>query len=103
MTDEEKNLLTKDLCARLPYGVKVKTPVLPFCMDKYVDTPIGELFMDGSNICMRYKDCEGTPITVSLDWQMYALKPYLRPLSSMTKEEEIEWFENVVPTMDADK
>ena len=91
MTQENKELLLKVLCELLPYGVKVKTPALPFCMDKYVDTPVGELLMDGSNICIKYKDAEGTPVTVSLDWLMYELKPYLRPMERMTKEEQEEF------------
>lgn len=70
MTQEEKDLLLKDLCARLPYKVKVQTPVINdeitlTCGDisAYFFNPDNELF----------------------------LKPYLRPMSSMTEEENEEY------------
>ena len=71
MTQEEKQLLLKDLCARLPYGVICKVvandnPWIGDCklrcfwLDKVTD------------IC-------------------YEIKPYLRPMSSMTEEEKYEY------------
>lgn len=71
MTPEEKDLLFKDLCARLPYNVR--------CLHKeddgedYIDTIIG---FDGCRF--------------EIEEQFYDVedfKPYLRPMSSMTKEE----------------
>lgn len=41
-----------------------------------------------------------TPLCVD---SVLNIKPYLRPMSSMTEEESLEWFESVVPTMDCDK
>ena len=65
MTQEEKDLLLKDLCARLPYGVK--------CHIKIKD---GTTEMDDVVI----------PSTIEhLD--IWDIKPYLRPMSSMTEEE----------------
>jgi hypothetical protein len=62
---EEKQLLLKDLCARLPYRVKVHI--------------IGET---GAEI-----DDKLTTSTIShLD--RWVVKPYLRPMSSMTEEEK---------------
>ena len=61
MTEEEKQLLFKDLCGRLPYNVKVKANMCPrtlYPMDVVV---------------------ENLP------------KPYLRPMSSMSEEEEKEF------------
>ena len=72
MTQEEKQLLLIDLCARLPYGVKVK-----FYSMEY---PYGS---------------EPVILTVHLlkdRWEnIYDVKPYLRPMSSMTEEERIEF------------
>ena len=80
MTQEEKELLLKDLCARLPYRVKVKTPY-------NVAEFIGIVDRKGVR-----KDIDYTDIVT--DKQTYPLRycqPYLRPMSSMTKKEEIEY------------
>jgi len=82
MTQEEKQLLIKDLCARLPYGVKVK-----YYNDK----------CDGTLNAVNFK-FETVWITAdngsndSLDFEsigngVWWLKPYLRPMNSMTEEE----------------
>ena len=65
MTQKDKDLLLKDLCARLPYGVKVQM----------ADGAIEELLNVNVNtfICNGLK---GLP------------KPYLFPLSSMTEEQK---------------
>lgn len=78
MIQEEKDLLLKDLCARLPYEVKVccykvdynKTPLL---YDN--ETLVGVV---GDNI-----------ITENDTFSSERVRPYLRPMSSMTKEEYI--------------
>ena len=79
MTREQKNLLLRDLCSRLPYGVKVK-----------------------------FGDSKPAPLTViehnEFGWQIGSedefggmvttidnVKPYLFPLSSMTKEQRKEY------------
>ena len=67
MTQEEKQLLLRDLCARLPYGVKVQQYL--FFMDGYKD------------VVLDHDILFGTPL-------IEEIKPYLRPMSSMTKEEE---------------
>ena len=76
MTQEEKNLLLKDLCARLPYGVKCqhfkdKTPYALLGIDEDV------LHID----CPVYDEGDGY---VEIEY----CKPYLRPMSSMTEEEK---------------
>lgn len=68
MTLGEKQLLIKDLCARLPYGVKIWV--------KWDKNP--------------------SPLTTSIlgnYWHTVGddIKPYLRPLSSMTEEEADEY------------
>ena len=88
MTQEEKLLLIKDLCARLPYRVKCYVPVENCTM---------ELTGKRLNYFCFHKDAWGgdyshereivlDPLNdVSND---YIVKPYLRPLSSMTEEEK---------------
>jgi len=74
MTQEEKELLLKDLCARLPYRVKgFWTP----------------------NHHERIKPKERILNRADLLWSCIGkFKPYLRPLSSMTKEEDDEWWKD---------
>lgn len=66
MNEQEKQLLFKDLCARLPYGVKFQGE------DSNVYT------LDAANY-------------FTLQVEDVVFKPYLRPMSSMTKEEEEEY------------
>ena len=68
MTNEERNLLTKDLCARLPYGVVVHFD--GWNPEKLTQIDLRELV---------FNDMGGIP------------KPYLRPLGSMTDEEREEF------------
>jgi hypothetical protein len=75
MTQEEKELLLKDLCARLPYGITIYR------------------ITDNSTHRIQYSD-----IIENIDQFSHFLeysgvdniKPYLRPMSSMTKEEKKE-------------
>ena len=73
MTQENKDLLLKDLCARLPYGVKVQR----YSYEDDVETieTLREIDSDG---CMSTLECETLK---------YIAKPYLFPLSSMTEEQ----------------
>lgn len=69
MTQEEKNLLLKDLCARLPYGVKFQSENIETAL--FVDTSDDEVWINGT--CID------------------DFKPFLFPLSSMTDKELIEF------------
>lgn len=73
MTQEEKELLIKDLCARLPYsGVQIHISYADgFKYDKTLT------YEDVKN----YSQLPACSTTI--------VKPYLRPLSSMTEEEEL--------------
>ena len=73
MTQEEKQLLLKDLCARLPYGVKIQRDNVYDADAKVVETLDLRLMADD----IKYNVIEGLHI-----------KPYLRPISSMTEEEK---------------
>lgn len=79
MTQEDKELLIKDLCGRLPYGVKIKTSY-----DK-MDEPIELRFVNPRS---KYFAIGGEFTLISgLDFDTYECKPYLFPLSSMTEEQ----------------
>ena len=76
MTDKEKQILIADLCARLPYGVKVSI--------------LGSDHMELKSVINStigwFAFINGSPIDFSID----EVKPYLRPMSSMTEEEKKE-------------
>ena len=74
MTQEDKELLLKDLCARIPYGVKgiikggdVVTTPLKWYAEQTLELSIGYM-------------------VVKNGW-----RPYLFPLSSMTEEQKREY------------
>ena len=85
MTPEEKQLLLKDLAARVPYGVMVEQTLFP--------SPLADKEQ-------RLKSVQANNY-VQLYWYKYindfvpihCIKPYLRPMSSMTDEEKMEWFQ----------
>lgn len=87
MTQEEKKLLLIDLCARLPYGVVVSVQGGEFESYKYPYqlTAVSKFGLD--SFCKVYHPIYtpfgGVP-------NIENVKPYLRPLSSMTKEEK-QW------------
>ena len=83
LTQEEKELLLKDLCARLPYGVKIKLGNYDYQVCGY-SPEIKELPL---KIWYYYKKNSKSYIDVYLEDYL----PYLRPMSSMTEEEEIEY------------
>ena len=76
MTQEDKELLLKDICARLPYGVKVLVDNKHWC-DFDGHTP-SKITFDNS-----YR-------LLFLGTKLGYVKPYLFPLSSMTEEEFVE-------------
>jgi hypothetical protein len=86
MTQEEKQLLLKDLCGRLPYGVKVK--YLYWDEDKGCEYPVPMILDDiNSDGYIRFHgdiaDGEGRGYILTY-------LPYLRPMSSMTEKEKFE-------------
>ena len=85
MAQEDKDLLFKDFCARYPYKLKVKVPTL---QEDAIFTLVA--------ICEDY-------ITVMKDngscfdiYNSIEVFPFLRPMSSMTEEEEKEYAKIVV-------
>ena len=79
MAQEDKELLLKDLCARLPYRVKVRC-------DFGLDGEITEISRTKNNLYYcKYLDCKEGYCYIE------SLKPYLFPLSSMTEEQKEEY------------
>lgn len=74
MTQEEKSLLLKDLCARLPYSVKCHEADVEYTFDIIGTTSNNKefVFSDG------------------YERNLEQIKPYLRPMSSMTDDEKKE-------------
>ena len=74
MTQEDKELLLKDLCARLPYGVKIKLGDNPNIFDLEYRIKFAVMYGDSDKL----EDI--LDITI--------IKPYLFPLSSITDEQK---------------
>lgn len=71
MTQEQKDLLLKDLCARLPYDVKVNNEIQG---DFYVYGICENLVFVRNEVC-------------HIDFSVENIKPYLFPLTSMSEEQ----------------
>ena len=87
MTQEEKDLLLKDICSRLPYGVKVQidlqSNIYPPMICKVCNIEFAE--MGGSFIGV-----EVLPDSYC-EYREFLCKPYLFPMSSMTTEQKKEY------------
>ena len=86
MKQEDKQLLLKDLCSRLSYGVKVQvcnateyTPILKGILGD-------DLFLQFDYITKPIKNGDSTYNLIEDN-----IKPYLRPMSSMTEKERGEY------------
>jgi hypothetical protein len=77
MTKEEKQLLLTDLCARLPHGVNLH-------IEFY------DLQGDGKLTSRDIKLAPGNIAYCFDNSHWVSVKPYLRPMSSMTEEEKDE-------------
>lgn len=75
MTEQEKQLLLVDLCARLAYGVKVER-------NGDVCKVLGII---DDNIILTAN------VPTNQQTKIVNIKPYLRPMSSMTEEEKKEF------------
>ena len=85
MTQEEKQILLKDLCARLPYGV------IMHHKNANQDFNLVAVFNDGRiGVSTLKENVELTPTSIN------ECKPYLRPMSSMTEEEHDDAYANEV-------
>ena len=80
MTQEDRELLLKDICARLQYGVIVSVTDGTIKYEAYIES-------------VSYKNIQVSPVsdsnfTAYTFYKISEIKPYLRPMSSMTEEEE---------------
>ena len=90
MKREDKQLLLKDLCARLPYGVFVNIEGFDYDFNgKLVQVYFGNI-----NRCSIQV---GSNISYSLE----ETKPWLRPMSSMTEEEKKDALEKNIAFIDS--
>ena len=91
ITQEQKDLLLKDLCARLPYGVKVKFIVneVSAIEEKFIYNIDGEYsyITDGKSYLTL------DIIKALFNNHLDDIKPYLFPLSSMTEEQQKEFYD----------
>ena len=76
MTQEDKELLLHDLCARLPYGVRINRERI-----------VGSYVSFDFNLSLGTFD----KLKVGIQDDELSIKPYLRPMSSMTEEEAKEF------------
>ena len=82
MTQEDKELLLKDLCARLSYGIRYRHFTWDDkCGEIYIAARIYSINTDG-----YVKNCYDDE-TVYID----NVRPYLFPLSSITEEQKKEY------------
>ena len=90
MTEEDKELVLKDLCARLLYGVIVHCTWAYFQEGSGEDDGILEdIDVAKKQIRFKRKDCS---TNIPLNRIDGTVLPYLRPMSSMTEEECKEFF-----------
>ena len=92
MTQEQKELLLKDLSSRFPYGVKIHA--------KYIDTDtntevekVGVLSMIDNDMVVAFT-CDDTNCYNYV--AIHEVKPYLFPLSSMTEEQKEDMIKSSV-------
>ena len=78
MTEQDKQLLLKDLCGRLPYETTIV-----YCQNEndWFEEEIGVGII---STCINDE---------------YVVKPYLFPLSSMTDEQRRKYFESIRPAL----
>ena len=110
MTPKDKELLLKDLCARLPYGVVGKCEI-DASYDTSFDTKFQTHIFNARVYGLKEDLLLVTPLIEDRDEQEFAneevadgvdildFKPYLFPMSSMTEEQKKEYnlLQNFVP------
>ena len=82
MTQEQKELLFKDLCARLISGVKVRYS----SYKEFITCTLQSINPVYDNVYLWSEKACFSPVSIS------KIKPYLFPMSSMTEEQKKKWF-----------
>lgn len=82
MKQEEKELLLRDLCSRLPYGVKA------LCTEVSTNK-----VYEVEGVCVYHKDVPIVHLRGQglINMPIIYIKPYLFPLSSITEEQKEEY------------
>ena len=93
MTQEEKDLVLKDICSRLPYNVKAYVKNWSNIDRKYYEGvyDVKSAFPSLNEIHVQSKSGS---VDVTLGYYDHEFKPYLFPLSSMN-EEQIKEFNSI--------
>ena len=86
MTKEERKLVLKDLCSRLIYGVKIRTWTGEIITSDLNTFPYSINEMNEEDMWSQFDE----------------IKPYLRPMSSMTEEEKEE-LKELIDSEDVDE
>lgn len=97
MTPGDKELLLKDLCARLPYGVMLKHISIekPFKLFSIKRDEYASYKKEGIELATNGVYYDWYINDIYHDIELY-IKPYLFPLSSMTEEQKQELFFNYI-------
>ena len=100
MTQEEKDLIFKDLCGRLSYGVKLRNTRMKDPTDIGSIVRLYSINLDEYYCKIAFYTYEGKALCVSNEDKLFKVgnrdvdflryKPYLFPLSSMTDEQKKE-------------
>ena len=77
MTQEEKDLLLKDICSRLPHGVKCEV------IKRRIDGEI--VYVRNGSVALELTINNFKELVTD---NLYDIKPYLFPLSSMPEAQE---------------
>ena len=87
MTQEDKELFLKDLCPRLPWGVQIFVE-----SDKYTQATLLGVDIKRFSVVFGGNNWSSTSNIEGQHTEQYKqiVKPYLRPMSSMTDEEKKE-------------
>ena len=96
MTQEKKQLLLNDLCARLPYGVKI-------CVGGYIctlldiNTEMGDKLNGETFHTVGFNKPNGEYDFCTIS----EVKPYLRPMESMTEKETYIFRQDILNEVEA--
>ena len=97
MTQEDKELVFKDICARLPYGVHIlvhdtfEYSTVPF-QKAYLKACDTSELIDSISLNLRYNSKDKLFNRIIKEHKDYLeIKPCLFPLSSMTEEQKKEY------------
>ena len=88
MKQENRELLLKDLCARLPYGVKAHIKKWSNLDRKYYEGVYTVESIDTS-LDSIFADSESNSVEIIVGYYDDEIKPYLFPMSSMTEEQKV--------------